>query len=71
MKHHDCDDPPVPGHGETMEQYVERHAVTLRVCERTPQAITHAFNAIPEYIRQDTFAEYQQQLRSLTPQKKK
>ena len=62
-------DPPVPGHGETMEQYVERYAVTLRVCERTPKAITHAFNAIPEDIRQDCFATYQVQLKSLNKKK--
>lgn len=62
-------DPPVHGHGETMEQYVERYAVTLRVCERTPQAITHAFNAIPEDIRQDCFATYQTQLKSLNKKK--
>lgn len=63
------DDPPVPGHGETMEQYVERHRVTLRVCERTGQAITHTFNAIPEEIRQECFSEYQKQLQSLNRKK--
>ena len=63
------DDQPVPGHGETMEQYVERHAVTLRVCERTGQAITQAYNAIPDDIRQEVHAEYQKQLQSLNKKK--
>jgi hypothetical protein len=65
------DESPIPGHGETMDQYVERHRVTLRTCERTPQAITHAFNAIPADIRQDVFQEYQAQLQSLNKAKKK
>ena len=36
------------------------------ICERTPQAITHTFNAIPDAIRQDVHDEFQKQLRSLT-----
>lgn len=45
----------------------EEYRVKLRTCERTSQAITHTFNAIPDEIRQDCFAEYQKQLKALKP----
>ena len=51
-----------PGTDDPAEPY----RIQLRVCERTPQAITHTFNKIPNAIRQDVFAEYQTQLKSLT-----
>ena len=56
---------PEPITGDPAEMY----RVKLRVCERTSQAITHAFNAIPEEIRQEVWTEYQAQLKSL-PKKK-
>lgn len=40
----------------------EPYRVKLRVCERTPQAITQTYNAIPEEIRQDCHSEFQKQL---------
>lgn len=45
------------------------YRVKLRVCGRTPEEITHTFNAIPEEIRQDCFAEYQTQLKSVGKKK--
>ena len=47
----------------------EPYKVKLRTCERTPQAITHTYNAIPEEIRQDVHAEMQAQLKSLVKKK--
>lgn len=46
------------------------YLVKLRTCERTSQAITHAYNAIPAEIRQDCHAEFQKQLQSLAKGKK-
>jgi len=43
----------------------EPYKAKLYTCERTKQAITDTYNAIPDYIRQDCFQEYQKQLRSL------
>lgn len=47
----------------------EEYRVKLRVCERSKQAMTHTYNAIPEELRQDCHAEYQAQLRSLDKKK--
>ena len=47
----------------------EPYRVKLRVCERTKQAMTHTYNAIPEELRQDCHTEYQAQLRSLDKKK--
>jgi hypothetical protein len=47
----------------------EDYRIKLRVCERTKQAMTHTYNAIPEAIRQVCHAEYQTQLRSLDKKK--
>ncbi len=58
-------DVPVP----TSDDPAEPYRVKLRVCERTSQAITHVFNAVPEAIRQDVWGEYQTQLRSLSKKK--
>ena len=47
----------------------EPYKAKLRTCERSSQAITHMFNAIPEEIRQDCFTEYQAQLHRVAKQK--
>lgn len=55
-------------HAEQLSAYQdpsEPYKAKLQTCERTKQAITDTFNAIPEEIRQDTFQEFQKQLRSL------
>ena len=52
-----------------LDDPAEPYRVRLRVCERTKQAMTHTYNAIPEEIRQDCHLEYQAQLRSLDKKK--
>lgn len=52
------------------EDPAEPYRVKLRTCERTSQAITHAYNAIPEEIRQDCHQEFQKQLQGVGRSKK-
>jgi hypothetical protein len=47
----------------------EPYRAKLRTCERTPQAITQTYNAIPPEIRQDCHLEFQAQLRSVGKRK--
>lgn len=52
-----------------LDDPAEEYRVKLRVCERTSQAITHTYNAIPPEIRQDCHTEFQAQLRNVTKKK--
>ena len=56
--------------GGLQDDPAEPYRAKLRTCERTPQAVTHAYNAIPEYIRQDCHAEFQAQLKAVSKAKK-
>lgn len=62
--HTDHTDPSNPITTDTNDP-AEPYRAKLRTCERTGQAITHAYNAIPEHIRQDCHQEFQQQLQGV------
>jgi hypothetical protein len=48
----------------------EPHRAKLRTCERTNNGINRAYHAIPETLRQDCFAEYTAQLKSIGNKRK-